>query len=105
MEPRHLGCAAVIVRSFARIHETNLKKQGILPLTFADPADYDKVRQDDRIAIRGLADLAPGRPLQAVLTHGDGTAQTISVKHTMTGEQISWFKAGSALNKIKELNG
>ncbi len=105
MEPRHLGCAAVIVRSFARIHETNLKKQGILPLTFVDPADYDKVQEDDRFDIRGLADLAPGRDLSVTLTHGDGSTDTFPVAHTMTEEQISWFKAGSALNKIKTLNG
>ncbi len=105
MEPRHLGCAAVIVRSFARIHETNLKKQGILPLTFVDPADYDKVQEDDRFAISGLADLAPGRDLTVTLTHTDGSTDTFAVAHTMTDEQISWFKAGSALNKIKTMNG
>ena len=101
MEPRHLGCAAVIVRSFARIHETNLKKQGILPLTFADLGDYDKVQQDDRIAIRGLAALAPGKPLKVELTHGGGAVESFPVNHTMTDEQIAWFRAGSALNKIK----
>ena len=101
MEPRHLGCAAVIVRSFARIHETNLKKQGILPLTFADPADYDKVQEDDRFSITGLAGLAPGKQLQVALKHGDGSSESFLVDHTMTDEQIAWFKAGSALNKIK----
>ena len=101
MEPRHLGCAAVIVRSFARIHETNLKKQGILPLTFVNPEDYDQVQEDDRISITGLADLAPGGQLQVTLNHGDGTSATFPVAHTMTEEQIAWFKAGSALNKIK----
>jgi len=101
MEPRHLGCAAVIVRSFARIHETNLKKQGILPLVFADPADYDKVRQDDRFAIRGLKELAPGAPLTVELTHADGAVESFQVVHTMTDDQIDWFRAGSALNKIK----
>jgi aconitate hydratase len=101
MEPRHLGCAAVLVRSFARIHETNLKKQGILPLTFADPADYDRVRQDDRVAIGPLADLAPGRPLRVTLTHGDGATESFEVRHTFTAEQIAWFRAGSALNRIK----
>ena len=94
MEPRHLGCAAVIVRSFARIHETNLKKQGILPLTFADPADYDKVREDDRVDLLGLADLAPGQ-------HGAPwcctmpTAASDALRpwhHTMTDEQIAWFR-------------
>ncbi len=104
MEPRHLGCAAVIVRSFARIHETNLKKQGILPLTFVDASDYDKVKEDDRFAIRHLADLAPDRNLEVTLTHADGSTDTFAVAHTMTEEQISWFQAGSALNKIKSLN-
>jgi aconitate hydratase len=101
MEPRHLGCAAVIVRSFARIHETNLKKQGILPLVFVDPADYDKVREDDRFAIRGLKDLAPGEPLTVELTHADGSVDSFPVGHTMTDDQIDWFRAGSALNEIK----
>ncbi len=104
MEPRHLGCAAVIVRSFARIHETNLKKQGILPLTFVDPGDYDKVQEDDRFAISGLVDLAPGRDLTVTLTHADGSTDTFAVAHTMTEEQISWFQAGSALNKIKTMS-
>jgi aconitate hydratase len=101
MEPRHLGGAAVIVRSFARIHETNLKKQGLLPLTFAKPADYDKVRQDDRIDLIGLAKLAPGRPVTMVLNHQDGTKEDVVLEHTFTDEQLSWFRAGSALNKIK----
>jgi aconitate hydratase len=101
MEPRHLGGVAVIVRSFARIHETNLKKQGLLPLTFAKPADYDKVREDDRIDLVGLAKLAPGRPLTMVLHHTDGTKEDVVLEHTFTDEQISWFRAGSALNKIK----
>ena len=101
MEPRHLGCAAVIVRSFARIHETNLKKQGILPLTFAEPSDYDKVREDDRVSIRGLAELAPDRPLAVELTHADGATEAFAVNHTLTVDQIAWFRAGSALNKIK----
>jgi len=101
MEPRHLGCAAVIVRSFARIHETNLKKQGILPLTFSDPADYDKVLEDDRFSITGLADLTPGGPITVTLKHDDGSEDSFAVDHTMTAEQISWFQAGSALNKIK----
>jgi len=105
MEPRHLGCAAVIVRSFARIHETNLKKQGILPLTFVDPADYDKIQQDDRFAITGLADLAPDQNLTVTVTHSDGGSDAFAVAHTMTDEQISWFRAGSALNKIKTMNG
>jgi len=101
MEPRHLGCAAVIVRGFARIHETNLKKQGILPLMFADPADYDKVQEDDRISIGSLADLKPGGALTVKLKHADGTDDTFLVNQTMTAEQIEWFRYGSALNKIK----
>lgn len=101
MEPRHLGCAAVIVRSFARIHETNLKKQGILPLTFRDPADYDKVQEDDRFSIVGLKELAPRQPLSVILKHADGTQDEITVEHTFTAEQIEWFRHGSALNRIK----
>ncbi|MHB8079160.1 MAG: aconitate hydratase [Candidatus Krumholzibacteriia bacterium] len=105
MSPRHLGAAAVITRSFARIHETNLKKQGILPLTFADPADYGKVREEDRISITGLAGLAPDRPLTAVLHHADGTRESCPVRHTLTAEQIAWFRAGSALNRIRQVRG
>jgi len=101
MEPRHLGCAAVIVKSFARIHETNLKKQGILPLTFVEPSDYDKVREDDRVSVRGLADLAPDRPLTVELAHADGATDAFAVNHTLTSDQIAWFVAGSALNRIK----
>jgi aconitate hydratase len=101
MSPRFLGCAAVIVRSFARIHESNLKKQGILPLTFANPVDYEKVREGDRISVLGLAGLAPGAPLTAVLRHRDGSEDRIEVRHTLNAEQIIWFKAGSALNVIK----
>ncbi len=102
MSPRHLGAAAVITRSFARIHETNLKKQGILPLTFADPADYEQVREDDRISVTGLAGLTPGKPVTALLHHADGTTASISLNHSLTDEQIGWFRAGSALNRIKE---
>jgi aconitate hydratase len=105
MSPRHLGAAAVIVRSFARIHETNLKKQGILPLTFADPMDYEKVQEDDRISIRGLDDLAAGRSLTVVLHHADGSEDTCVVDHTLTDDQISWFKHGSALNEIRAAQG
>jgi aconitate hydratase len=100
MEPRWLGGVAVIVRSFARIHETNLKKQGLLPLTFASPADYDKVREDDRVSILGLAGLAPGKDLRVVLHHADGTKDEVTVRHTFNAEQIGWFKAGSALNVL-----
>ena len=101
MSPRFLGCAAVIVRSFARIHESNLKKQGILPLTFANPADYDKVREGDLINVLGLASLAPGTELTAKLRHTDGSEDQITLLHTLNAEQIGWFKAGSALNVIK----
>jgi aconitate hydratase len=104
MCPRHLGAAAVIVRSFARIHETNLKKQGILPLTFVSVADYDKVKEDDRISISGLADFAPGADLTVTLHHADQTEESFAVAHTLTSEQIDWFRAGSALNKIKAGN-
>jgi aconitate hydratase len=102
MSPRFLGCKAVIVRSFARIHETNLKKQGILALTFANPADYDKIKQDDRIDLTGLAELAPGKPLTMTIKHADGKTEQCQLKHTMTEEQIGWFKAGSALNLIRQ---
>jgi len=101
MEPRHLGCAAVIVRSFARIHETNLKKQGILPLTFVSPADYDLVREGDRFDLTGLADLAPGSQVGCTVHHADGKTDSIALAHTMTVDQVAWFQAGSALNKIK----
>ena len=100
MSPRFLGAAAVIVRSFARIHESNLKKQGILPLTFADPADYDKVRETDRITL-APSTLAPGRELTAVVHHEDGSQERVVLQHTLNAEQIAWFKAGSALNVIK----
>lgn len=102
MSPRFLGAKAVLVRSFARIHETNLKKQGVLALTFANPADYDKIKVDDKISVTGLKDLAPGKNVQLTIKHTDGKTETIEVKHTMTKEQIGWFKAGSALNLIRE---
>jgi aconitate hydratase len=101
MEPRFRGCRAVIVRSFARIHETNLKKQGVLPLTFVNPDDYDKVQLHDRVAIEGLTNLAPGSAVTVVLTHADGTTDQVPVKHTMSDDQIEWFRAGSALNLIR----
>ncbi len=101
MEPRHLGGVAVIARSFARIHETNLKKQGLLPLTFADPADYDKVREGDRVSITGLAELAPGQPVKVVLRHTDGSTETIGCRQTFNADQIGWFRAGSALNVLR----
>jgi aconitate hydratase len=98
MSPRYLGCVAVLVRSFARIHETNLKKQGVLPLTFMDPADYDKLEQNDRVSITGLYTLEPGKPVDVSIKKPDGRVIHIKARHTMTREQIAWFKAGSALN-------
>jgi len=98
MEPRHLGGLAIIVKSFARIHETNLKKQGLLPLTFVHASDYDKVQEDDRVSISGIAALAPGVPLTLTLHHADGSLDTFPVAHTYNLGQIEWFKAGSALN-------
>lgn len=100
MEPRFLGGRAVIVKSFARIHETNLKKQGMLALTFANPADYDKIREDDLLDLVGLTTFSPGVPLKLVLRHADGTQETILLNHTFSESQIEWFKAGSALNLI-----
>lgn len=105
MEPRHLGVRAVIVKSFARIHETNLKKQGMLALTFNDKSDYDKVQEDDVIGIMGLTTFSPDKPLTLVLHHKDGTADNVIVNHTFNAQQIEWFKAGSALNLIKAASG
>lgn len=101
MEPRHLGVRAVLVKSFARIHETNLKKQGMLALTFADKSDYDKIQENDSIDIVGLGSFAPNAPLTLVLNHNDGTSEQISVNHTYNAQQIEWFKAGGALNIIR----
>jgi aconitate hydratase len=101
MSPRYLGCKVVIVRSFARIHETNLKKQGILPLTFAKASDYELFEQADRLTVRGLAALAPGKPVEVVIHKPGGKTVSIQCHHTMTDEQIGWFKAGSALNALK----
>jgi len=100
MEPRFLGVRAVIVRSFARIHETNLKKQGMLALTFSNPSDYEKVREDDFASILGLTSFAPGKPFQLGLQHSDGSVDTIDLSHTYNEQQWSWFVAGSALNVI-----
>jgi aconitate hydratase len=101
MEPRHLGVRAVLVKSFARIHETNLKKQGMLALTFANTADYDKILEDDQIDIVGLTTFAPEKPLTLVLHHKDGSKEEISVNHTYNAQQIEWFKAGGALNMMR----
>jgi aconitate hydratase len=102
MEPRHLGVRAILVKSFARIHETNLKKQGMLALTFNDKNDYDKIQEDDTISIEGLTSFAPGKPLSIVLQHKDGATDTIVVNHTYNEQQIEWFKAGGALNIIRK---
>jgi len=104
MEPRFMGVKVILVRSFARIHETNLKKQGMLALTFADKADYDKVQEDDTIDVVGLKDFAPGKPLTVILHHADGTTDEFKANHTYNAQQIEWFKAGSALNLIRSKN-
>lgn len=101
MSPRYLGVRVVLVRSFARIHQTNLKKQGVLPLTFADPADYAKIRKDDRLGFIGLSEITPGKPVMVEIRHADGSIDTIETGHTLTNDQIAWFKAGSALNHIR----
>jgi aconitate hydratase len=100
MSPRFLNVRVVITKSFARIHETNLKKQGILALTFADPKDYEKIEQQDRISVTGLNNLAPGKPVQVTIHKSDGTSLTIQANHSITEQQIAWFKAGSALNAL-----
>lgn len=101
MEPRHLGVKAVLVKSFARIHETNLKKQGMLAITFSDKADYEKIKEDDTIDIIGLTTMEPGKNLQLILHHSDGTTEQFEVKHSYNTQQIEWFKAGGALNIIR----
>ena len=101
MSPRLLGAAAVVVKSFARIHETNLKKQGVLPLTFVDPADYDLVREGDRVSVTALATLAPGSAHTVVFHHADGSEDRAETAHTLNEEQITWFRAGSALNQLR----
>jgi aconitate hydratase len=102
MEPRNMGVRVVLVRSFARIHETNLKKQGMLALTFANKDDYELVREDDRIDVTGLKEFAPGVPLKVVLHHRDGTSDEFPVNHSYNEKQIEWFRAGSALNLISK---
>ena len=98
LEPRFLNVKVVLVKSFARIHETNLKKQGVLALTFANPADYDRIREDDRISVTGLATFAPGSRMTITLKHSDGTTESFEAVHTYNEHQIGWFKAGAALN-------
>ena len=101
MSPRYLGCRLVIAKNFARLHLTNLKKQGVLPCTFADSADYDKIQADDRLSVHDLAKLAPNVPLRATLHHPDGRTDTLQLLHSMTEEQVKWFRAGAALNLFK----
>jgi aconitate hydratase len=101
LSPRLLGGVAVIARGFARIHESNLKKQGLLALTFANAADYERIREDDRISLVGLADLAPGRPVECRIEHADGSAETLALAHSFSASQVEWFRAGSALNGIR----
>merc|ERR1712241_352129 len=101
LEPRFLGGYAIITKSFARIHETNLKKQGMLPLNFHDKADYDKIQPDDKISLVDLAGLAPGSLVTCKLTHSDGSSEEIKLTHTFNQQQIEWFHAGSALNRMK----
>jgi aconitate hydratase len=105
MEPRHLGVRAILVKSFARIHETNLKKQGMLGLTFANKEDYNKILEDDVIDILGLTTFTPGKQLSIQLNHKDGSTETILVNHTYNENQIEWFKAGGALNIIRSQVG
>jgi aconitate hydratase len=105
MEPRHLGVVAVLVKSFARIHETNLKKQGMLAITFEKESDYDKILENDTINFIDLDSFTPEKQLTLELVHGDGSKETIKVNQTYNDQQIEWFKAGSALNLIKLQNG
>jgi len=101
MQPRHLGVRAILVKSFARIHETNLKKQGMLALTFSNDADYDKIQEDDVINFTDLTSFAPDKQLHLEFNHSDGTKDVIAVNHTYNAQQIEWFKAGGALNLIR----
>ena len=102
MEPRFLNVKAVMVKSFARIHETNLKKQGVLTLIFANKTDYDKIREDDRFDLTGLQEFAPGKQVKIIIRHSDGNKETLLANHSYNTTQIGWFKAGSALNLIRK---
>jgi aconitate hydratase len=104
MGPRHLGVRVVLVKSFARIHETNLKKQGMLGLTFQNKDDYELVQEGDLVDVVGLKELAPGVPLKIVLLHSDGSSDSFLANHTLNDNQIKWFRAGSALNLIRQEN-
>jgi aconitate hydratase len=101
LSPRLLGGVAVIARSFARIHESNLKKQGLLALTFQDPVDYERLRENDRISLNGLADLAPEQPVACVVRHADGSTETLQLNHSFGASQLHWFRSGSALNVLR----
>ena len=103
MSPRHLGAVAVIVKSFARIHETNLKKQGVLALTFVDPSDYDKIQEADKVALYGVTKLAPGMNIVMELSHTDGSKDKVPLCHSFNKEQVKWFQSGSALNLIRKM--
>ncbi|GAB6020429.1 aconitate hydratase [Chamberlinius hualienensis] len=103
LEPRHLGGRAIIVKSFARIHETNLKKQGLLPLTFANSADYDKIQPTDKISLLGLKNLSPGKQITCEIKHADGKKEQFALNHSMNEQQIEWFKSGSALNRMADI--
>ncbi|MNT62751.1 Aconitate hydratase 1 [compost metagenome] len=103
MSPRFLGATTVVTKSFARIHETNLKKQGVLALTFANPKDYDKIQEEDLVSLVDLKDLAPGKSVKMNIKHKDGSTESIELKHTYNSEQLKWFRAGSALNLIRGL--
>jgi aconitate hydratase len=102
MEPRHLGVKVVLVRSYARIHEANLKKQGMLALTFVDKSDYEKIREDDLVDIVGLTSFTPGKPLVVRLRHANGSVEEFAANHSYNESQIGWFRAGSALNLIRQ---
>ena len=104
MQPRYLNVQVIIARSFARIHETNLKKQGILALTFANPDDWNKVQEKDRISVVGMKDFKPGKPLTVILSHADGSQDRVQVNHTYTDCQIEWFRYGSSLNMLRAQN-
>ena len=104
MQPRFLGVAAVLVKSFARIHETNLKKQGMLALTFVNEADYDKIQEDDTFNFVDISDFSEGKPLTIEIVHADGSTDTIKTNHTYNEAQIKWYREGSALNLIKKQN-
>ncbi|MBT6856749.1 MAG: aconitate hydratase, partial [Nitrospina sp.] len=100
MEPRHMGCRAFVANSYARIFEANLKKQAVLPFTFADKADYDKIQAKDRISYEGLDQLAPGKAVTMTIKHEDGSSDSVQVNHTLNDKEINWFKHGSCLNSL-----